>query len=115
MYKIASQLSLCGEPIADVQIIEKKLYPRFMLPTLYWLNNIKTCDTQISRFHISVISCREARNELLLNNHGELPIGTFFMHNHATYVSTTRFTSQGSRRRPKLDEMRRRTTQRKTQ
>ena len=103
MYKIASQLSLCAEPIDDAQMIEKTLF------TFHAANIILAQQYRNMRFTkyldlMSMLLLVEQHNELLLKNHGERPTGALPMHNHATHMLTTRFISKGSKRRSKLEK-----------
>ena len=78
MYKIASQLSLCGEPIDDAHMIEKILF------TFYAANIILAQQYRNMRFTkysnlMSMLLLAEKQNKLLLKNHGERPTRTLLM------------------------------------
>ena len=93
MYKITSQLSLCGEPIDDAQQIKKTP------STFHAANIILAQQYRNMRFTkysdlMSMLLLAEKHNELLLKNHGERPTGAFPMQSHATHVSMTRFISK---------------------
>lgn len=63
---------------------------------------------------MSVLLLAEKHNELLLKHHWERLIETLHVQSHVTYVPTTWFISQGTRRRPKSERMNRTPMHKKT-
>ena len=103
MYKIASWLSLYGEPIDDAQMIEKTL-STFHAADIILAQQYQNILYMKYLDLMSVLLLAKKHDKLLLKNHGEQPTRTFSMRSHATYVPTMQFTSQGSRRRLKPEK-----------
>jgi hypothetical protein len=101
MYKIASQLSLRGEPIDDAQMMEKQ-YLHFHVANVVLAQRFQNMYYMKYFDLMLVLLLVGKQNEVLLKNHGKLPSGMFPMQSHATQVLITQFTCQGLERTLKL-------------
>lgn len=85
MYKVMSQLYLCGQPIDDVQMIEKTLSTFHIVNMILAQQYQNMCYTKYSNL-MSILLLVEKQNGLLLKNHGERPTRTFPMVSYTTQV-----------------------------